>query len=319
METSAYFDQYLLRFENPIIRNIMHIHDDDNRLATAFDILDGYRKKDIPKMLIKRWKLRIKKQWTNSLHPPEGVSARRMPALFILENKTIVHEFRHMSYATRPDYLRFLIDPEREGAGSDIRPTTAEDLRKSGAFVVTIPKSPLTSKPMSSINTMKRRSLHDRRDSSFIAHQRLSCHCAPIIFPKAEEKIEYATELEAILYDKAKRRYFHLFASTEHSVENVLFWEEANVKYTQAKSGTDRLQIALSIIDTFFDANALLGINVSEMTKNDIQQRLQQEGPTIDLFKKMVREIEGFVLLDTYNRFKDSLLCKEMNAKLNKK
>jgi hypothetical protein len=120
METPDFFTNFLKEFDNQVIMNLLRVHDENNFASTVFGIHENYRKRDFAKVIARHVSLRLSAGLTNSLITAEGVSRKRMPALFIIENETIVHEFRHLHFGEKPDYLRVLIDPELEGKGSDI-------------------------------------------------------------------------------------------------------------------------------------------------------------------------------------------------------
>jgi hypothetical protein len=165
---------------------------------------------------------------------------------------------------------------------------------------------------------LKRRSLSERQGSSFLAHQRSSCACGITFRDKSnlpKSNSPFLSELENVLHNTKARRYFHLFASNEHSVENILFWTEAKVKYLNAKE-SERKIIAKNIIETFFDSDSLLELNVTALSKRSIIRRFEEEGPVEDLFAEMVLDIESGGLMDTFGRFKESDLGRQCFRKI---
>jgi hypothetical protein len=315
-ESNAHFDKFLEQFDNPIIKNMLHLQDKDNAVGNVFGITDfSHRNRDIPIMLYRVISLKLLKNWDNSLFPEDGASATRMPALFILEKGKIVHQFRHLHYADRPDYLRVLIDPDFNGTVSDIEATTVDSLSKDGIFTQ-IPK--VMARSTAASERTEKSISNQRRDSSLVAHEKMNKKC---IFRSMKSNIDPTldnfSEMEQVLKHPVSRRYFHLFASKEFSAENVLFWQEAN-RYSRLTDKNMKREKAESIIDAFFDTNALLGINISNVSKKNVLTRLNEEGPVDDLFEEIVQDLQAGVLWDTYNRFKDSELFKDMRKTMRK-
>jgi hypothetical protein len=100
MEEPSVFQEYLREYKNPIIYSFQSVHDKHNIFADAFGVVNelslspSVLKRSVALMLAKS---SLRKDFL----PKEGATMSRKPALFILENGQIAHEFRHPQWTTR--------------------------------------------------------------------------------------------------------------------------------------------------------------------------------------------------------------------------
>jgi hypothetical protein len=230
--------------------------------------------------------------------------------LFVIENDKIVHEYRNDTF---PDYMRLVIDPEKEGERSDqivdSRLCNREEMRRKSIFMC---------KPDRKVN------IHVPPEEEESA----ACTCfgtpskreepRPPSIKENSEVVDVNIEtVNHILRHSTKRRYLMLFCARELSVENILFWEEVNLKYKELKSPEERRKLAEKMIDNYFDPNSIYGININNKLRNSVIKRLEGP-PDIDIFDRVVKDLEIGVLTDTYTRFKSSELYAEMKKKCKK-
>lgn len=126
-------------------------------------------------------------------------------------------------------------------------------------------------------------------------------------------------QMSSVLNNPQQRRYFKAFTSAEHSVENVLFWEQVTLHFKRIQS-ENRLEKARAIIETFFDPQALMGINTNKALLDSVVHELDQcvhDGlpVPIDLFDRVLHDVVSSVLTDSFSRFILSpLMQKALNS-----
>lgn len=128
-------------------------------------------------------------------------------------------------------------------------------------------------------------------------------------------------DLISVLKDPKKRKFFKLFAKKEYSEENIAFWEEVQL-FMKEESASKRIAHAHRIIQTYFDEMSPHTINTSKWLKNSVKVELElQQKFNIcrkNLFHCVVSDLELNVLSDTFKRFLESQLYKEMKEKSKK-
>ncbi|KAL0483573.1 regulator of G-protein signaling [Acrasis kona] len=294
LEPEADFAKFLHEdFTDPIIPNLLRVHDKDDYLANTFEVISELNKRKLPGVLMRAAYLYATKGYKikqlNELFAPtaEGITRTRVPALFILENERIVYQFRHSAFSTRPDYLDLMIDPERKGVASE--PTAAEfgALKSDNIYVgkraAAEPKPRVANSGCMSPNSREK---------------------------EVANKDECAA-ISEFLSDSRNRRYFKLYSAKEYSSEHVLFWESVNITYRKNPTAKN----AQNIIDSYFDPQSPLGINTTEALKKRVRSRFEEEGPQKDLFDEILSDVESCVLSDTMSRFETSPLYAKLQSK----
>jgi hypothetical protein len=318
MEANDVFDEFIAGFQNDKISNMLRVHDAEGKVADHFEVGDVVPLRHAISLLKRVRQVRVEKGFQNSLTAPVGASSKRLPALFIIENAKVVHEFRHITYATRPDYLAVLIDPGNEGAASDAcRATDATAIQRVYAKLSTDKyKKPYTEnfnpKPL------------------FVLSESQKTGCLPAPSTANQNKMASSTEslnsehedereivLTKFLADPVCRKYFKLQASKEHSAEHILFWEEIQLKYKAISIQDDsdiekRRELATIIIENYFNEDSVLAINTSDDLKSQVRERLKKEGPEFNLFDAVLADVETNTLRDTYLRFLRTDYYKQM-------
>ncbi|KAL0478026.1 hypothetical protein AKO1_005337 [Acrasis kona] len=324
-EKPLIFTRYLDKISdgNPIITNMIRVYDHNDFVRDALEVSGRFPNViHHPKMFYRAFQLIFVKGYDNSFTGKgEGTGIGRKPAIFFIEKDKVVLEYRHLTYAVRPDYLRILVDPERRGIASDASSTVDTDRSfEPEIYCETLEKKEVE-KPLQSTSQNK---LNDVQPSAGPM-----CLCVPNTravgacglnfkkpkLPKECEIFDSDDDLIRVLNNEVCQRYFQLFASKEHSSENVMFYEAVQTKYNRKFTENSKRKGAQEIIVTFFDEKSLLGINASKASKDLIIARLKDEGTPEDLFTDIIKEFKNGVLLDMYTRFQNSKLFEEMTIK----
>lgn len=69
---------------------------------------------------------------------------------------------------------------------------------------------------------------------------------------------------------------------------------------------------AQQIIKSFLEPESFLQVNINQKAVTPVKARLNQEGPVIDLFDILVSDIEVNTIADSFGRFVQTDLYKEM-------
>lgn len=146
-------------------------------------------------------KLILTKGLTNNLVVPKElcsrVSVQRQPGLFIVEKGQVVIQFYYPSIATRPDYLKVLMD--LNGASETTVDLQQIDVLQNMSKDLKVP--PLL------VNKNKQQ------------QQSLSC-----FVPFAPKPVVIKEEtVKSVLVDKQKRKYLKVHMTREHCSENIIF------------------------------------------------------------------------------------------------
>jgi hypothetical protein len=223
--------------------------------------------------------------------------------------------FQHFTYKSRPDYLRVLIDPNEEGQISDVRANIAaissirdKECLHNSKIALCVAKFKLA------------KQLPEKKKET--KPSKTSCGGGGFSFRKSiggtTHLVDYR-HISSVMNDSRCRRYMKLYAARNFSSENVLFWEEVELKYKATSKRDERHKIALGIINSFLDQDNVLGINTTNDLKHEVVRRFSYEGPELDLFDNIVSDIETEVLTDIYLRFNQTELFQEMKGDTRKK
>ncbi|KAL0488886.1 regulator of G-protein signaling [Acrasis kona] len=300
MESPAYFERFLKKFAdgNQTMENLTSAYDEDNRISKEFKIKSGWSTQI--KYIVEILTRAATNQFVNNPVKPPGTDDTRIPALFIIEDNKIINEFRHDHVAVRADYLRVLINPESDNF-SLLPVPHRDEIPRTSTSTKLLPlqeeQKDVQGKPN---NTLKRlsRSLSFRFKS------------LPAAIP--EPKIDQVIDLDDILDHPKRIRYLHLFASREFAPETVIFYEHVNGKYKKIVAELERRGVAEEIIDLYFNPDSIYEVNTKEKEKNEVRSVLIERGAIIELFDRVLKEMEGQVLIDLYKRFAESDLYLEM-------
>ncbi|KAL0479014.1 hypothetical protein AKO1_007887 [Acrasis kona] len=305
LESKKYFSEWLQKFagDNDVIKNMLSVHDEKKHVSNAFKVKSGFPPlKHFPSAVARSSK-NISDQ--DNLFGPEGVDFKTFPALFIIEKSKIVREFRHKVHSERADYLRILIDPDNAESPLDFELATKDNLECDGLYCAMPSKdaddalSPTPTTPKTPVLTVT-----DNKK------KRLSCVMSP---KDIEPEFDSANlTLEKVLLDKRMSKFFHLFVSREFAQENVMFWQEVNVKYKKTEDENKRRIIGDKIIKSFLNQDSILEINVSNTIKKEVVEVFMREGPLFEIFDEAVMDIQSQVLTHLFTRYCQSKLFKEM-------
>ena len=132
---------------------------------------------------------------------------------------------------------------------------------------------------------------------------------------KDTEEIKKWSVIEKLLSDELGRYYFKAHATNEFSVENVIIYEEvAEFKGMIIQPNfkiENQIEKAKEIYDTFLKKNSILELNITRSLAKEYEESIKKldDSDAIEaddlnnFFDKLIDEIGGGVLVDTYSRF----------------
>jgi len=133
-----------------------------------------------------------------------------------------------------------------------------------------------------------------------------------------QKKPEEHISLQEIMTKKRNLKYFKLFATSQFSVENIIFYEEIEL-YKQIKDEEERALRADKMIEMFFETDSIYEINTSRrLIIGVIDERENGKSP-LDLFDVLMSDVMNSNLSDMHQRFIFSEYYKEMKQKNKKK
>eukprot|EP01080_Neovahlkampfia_damariscottae_P007954 gene7954-12421_t len=132
------------------------------------------------------------------------------------------------------------------------------------------------------------------------------------------KEIEKEDGLKQVLENRKKRRFFKLYAAKEYSVENILFYEAVK-QFENQVSVKKRIDFAKIMIETFLNENSNLGINTSQILSEGVKKKYEKDKKEnicdVLLFNGILADLMKLTLSDTFQRFENSKLFKEMKEK----
>ncbi|KAL0490954.1 regulator of G-protein signaling [Acrasis kona] len=286
IETPEFFSKFITKFADgdAIMLNLLSAYDKDFVLSKQFRIVSA---NDNLKEMLRNLPTTIKRAaqtgyTQNPLTANSGPDPGRIPSLFIIEQGKIVNEHRHRHIGERPDYIKFMIDPENYGLQIDTAPVS-RDMFCDGVYC-------------EMRRPEKKKEKNEEKKSPTNSY---SCLPAP------REIVVETLTLQDVLSDTKKIRFFHVFAARSQASENVMFIQQVNKRYKRDDQ-LERERVAKNIFEVFFDSESLLELNVKQSSKNNVMKRFEEEGPVIDLFDDIARDIENHVLVHLFALFTDS-------------
>jgi hypothetical protein len=293
MESAEFFTKYLQGHSNPVIHNYLRVCDKDNTFAEAFNVINEFSM--APQNFTRSLGLMLTRGIIPlSISGRDGANISRKPAMFIIENGKVVHEFRHADAHTRPDYMAVLIDPRGQGNASS--PSSAVEnvalLQESGVYIPTLRQSKVSTPRTPRTPKMEKKpsfkSLVDERPE-----------------PPSSARLTAEQKVVAALRDTKQIRFIKLFASRHLIVQNVLFWEQVELKYKKC-SEKKRPAMANDILNNFFDQESIFGIQIPNGLLSQVKETLEKEGATETLFDPVIEDMQRKVLKDIYFKFLES-------------
>ncbi|KAL0491412.1 hypothetical protein AKO1_009856 [Acrasis kona] len=220
--------------------------------------------------------------------------------LFLVEDQRVVAQ--RLDLSDSPDYVRLVIDPEGKGNHiADSRKCNEKLMRSKSIFIIKLPTKP---------------------EFEENEEQNTSSGCFCFVKNNNNDKIKVNQTVDDdsediiktftnILKDPTARKYFTLFSARESSIENISFWSEVTQRYKFITDEQERNRLAVKIVDNYFDQDNILGLNITNKQKSLVTKRLDAGDAGVDLFDKIIKEMENSVLTDTFMRFKRSDLYHE--------
>jgi hypothetical protein len=129
---------------------------------------------------------------------------------------------------------------------------------------------------------------------------------------ESEEKRKSVKKVEQVLQSDLGRFYFKAYATSEFSVENILFYEEVmnfkNMKNSKTFEISKQIEKAATMIQIFLTKDSIMEVNTNDTIVEAILGKLQEfkndtnEQGIDSLFDELLKDIVS-VLEDTFSRF----------------
>ena len=216
-----------------------------------------------------------------------------MAAVFVVQDRKIISEYRKQYKYQRFDIARILIDTN--GNSIEIHTSIFEcEIRKKIKNKTKLKKTESLKKITCDKKLVEK--IERPRRKSFT------------IFEKKTKSKELG--INDILQNPTRLKFFKLFAAKECSVENIIFFEEVqNFKLLDDKKREERV---IQMMEIFFESDSIHEINVSRIFLIALKERLEKKDFGDDFFDFVLSEVIQTNLLDTFRRFKISVLFQEM-------
>ena len=122
-------------------------------------------------------------------------------------------------------------------------------------------------------------------------------------------------DFEHVLYDPVNLKYFKDFCVSEMSTENLLFWLEVeDYKDIKEAAINMRLFTARKIARKYIDASATQQLGIEDRYKTAIMEGLKLPEPPPHLFTEAQQQIFVSMKTDSFPRFLESQMYKELIA-----
>ena len=122
-------------------------------------------------------------------------------------------------------------------------------------------------------------------------------------------------DFEHVLYDPVNLKYFKDFCVSEMSTENLLFWLEVeDYKDIKEAAINMRLFTARKIARKYIDASATQQLGIEDRYKTAIMEGLKLPEPPPSLFTEAQQQIFVSMKTDSFPRFLESQMYKELIA-----
>jgi hypothetical protein len=197
---------------------------------------------------------------------PDEEAETLLAGVFVIHDEKVVSEFRKKRKHQRFDVARIVIDTD--GFGIDVH---------TSVFECETPKKTKTIEKSQSLKNL-RKSISFSKKSSFRTKN---------------------LELDEVLNNKTYFKYFKLHATSEYSVENLVFYEEVN-KYKKMGE-SQRKERSKQMVDVFFASDSVYQINTTKSFIDQINEGL--ETSDVELFDSLLKDVIQSNLLDMFRRF----------------
>ena len=140
------------------------------------------------------------------------------------------------------------------------------------------------------------------------------------------KKLDFKNDLfcfKGVLSNEIGRFYFRNFSKIEHSIENLLFYEEV-LLFKNLKEKKELKENAIEIYNYFLSENSLFQINVTLKLSNEIDKKIkiQEEDSDdciqIDVFDEIISDLLVNVIDDVFKRFEKSDYFDQYKSIINK-
>jgi hypothetical protein len=221
-------------------------------------------------------------------------------ATFLIQNSKIINYYILEKQFERPDFIRLTIDPDLIGTSK--KSTLFSKFKKAILKKSEIPVKEEEEKFVKTTPIEQEVGFFSKALKYFSSSPKSECQT------KSEKNPEI---LYSDLYSNPQYfNYFKLFLSEEYALENGLFIEAVD-QYVKSKQ-EERQEIIDYIMNEFFDSTSINELNVSSTFKNQLNERLQKNDLSHDLFKEIKNDVITGVLFDCFRRFKAHPLFTQM-------
>eukprot|EP01080_Neovahlkampfia_damariscottae_P002738 gene2738-4147_t len=265
-----------------------------------------------------------------------------LAACFVVENKKIISEYRKEHKYQRFDVAKIVVDSDGIGIevqnifdcdypktprktksietiekkprrSSSLRPTSTSPFLKRVFSAKSVSNSPngktKRNSNRSDFFSFSSKSNSDSDDDTIKEFFSNSFHARARRFSQMSEEAP-PVDLAKVLTDPTSMKFFKLFATQEHSVENLIFYEEVQ-KY-RVLNDEKRASRAEQIMKIFFASDSIYEISASRKHLIELQKKRENGDSSCDLFDPVLREVVNMNLSDTFQRYKLSELFVEM-------
>ena len=132
------------------------------------------------------------------------------------------------------------------------------------------------------------------------------------IKPTFEQMNQWSEKFDKLLCDDGGRKLFTEFLRQEHSLENLLFWNEVESLKLMFGSGdtTTTVARARAVYTDFLKPMAEYEVNIAGKTRKEIEDHLELEHITEDIFDDAQSQVYSLMRRQSYPRFLISDLFK---------
>jgi hypothetical protein len=105
--------------------------------------------------------------------------------------------------------------------------------------------------------------------------------------------------MDEVLNNQTYFKYFKLHATSEYSVENLVFYEEVH-KYKKMGE-SQRKERSKQMVEVFFASDSVYQINTTKTFMDKVNEGL--ETSDVELFDSLLKDVVQSNLLDMFQRF----------------
>jgi len=135
-----------------------------------------------------------------------------------------------------------------------------------------------------------------------IEEQQEACEMAFVLDPKASRAQDWGDNLLSLLNCPLGRVMFKEFVRSEHSEENLTFWEECQ-KFQGIENPEDLPAAMKAIFNRYLIEGASSEVNIPANIRSKVQKRVNDNDVSRSTFDDAVLSIQSLMNKDSYTRF----------------